>query len=232
MLANNTISKQEYDQAISTYDARKATLDLMKQQWKDTRIVAPFSGIAGARLVSPGQVISRSTPITTIVDVTPVKVDFRVPERFLGQLSVGQTIAFRVAAYRDEVFHGQVYFIDPQIDTATRSVLVKATQANEDGRLRPGMFGNLDLILKVKDDAVLIPESALVVSGNRAYVFIVDKESAAQMVDVTAGIRQAGKVEITSGLQGDETVIVEGVQKIGPGAKVMTDDAAAVPASP
>ncbi len=226
MLANNTIAKQEYDQMIATYEARRATLDLMKQQWKDTRIEAPFDGIAGVRMVGRGQVIDRSTPLTTIVDITPVKVDFRVPERFLGQLKTGQSIEFKVAAYPGESFRGEVYFIDPQVDPSTRTVLVKAKQANEDQRLRPGMFGNLDLIFRVKDDAVLIPETALLNNGDATSVYIVDDKGMAQMVPVEAGIRLAGKIEILSGLKGGEKVITEGTQKVFPGVPVMTDEPA------
>lgn len=230
MLKNNTIAQQEYDQATSTYQANKANLDLVRQQRKDARITAPFDGITGARMVSPGQVISRNSAITTLVDVTPVKVEIRVPERFLGQLRIGQNIAFRVPAYPEEVFRGQVYFIDPQVDVATRTVLVKATQPNEDGRLRPGMFGNLDLVLQVREQAVTVPESALLRDGDAAFVYTISPEQQAQMMPVVLGTRLPGRLEITQGLSGGEWVIYEGTQKIGPGSLVtntMADASAA-----
>jgi membrane fusion protein (multidrug efflux system) len=223
MLGDRTISKQEYDQATSSYEARRATLELMKRQWRDTRILAPFSGIAGARLVSPGQVISRSTSLTSLVDIHPVKIELRVPERFLGRLLIGQTIEFRVAAYPGETFRGEVYFIDPQVDLTTRTVLVKATHPNDEGRLHPGMFGNLDLILRVKDSAVVIPESALVQQGDQASVYIIDASNLAQQVAVKIGTRLAGQLEVLEGLKGGEQVIYEGLQKIGPGAPVLAD---------
>ena len=133
MMQSKAISQQEYDQAISTFEANRATVELVKQQMKDSKIFAPFDGIASARLVSPGQVISKDTPLTTLVDLDPVKIEFSVPERFLGQLQVGQAIEFHVAAYPREEFKGEVYFIDPQVDTDTRTVLVKATQPNKEG---------------------------------------------------------------------------------------------------
>lgn len=224
MLKNQTVSQQEFDQAQSAYEARKATLDLMKQQQRDARIVAPFGGIAGARLVSPGQVIARSTPLTSLVDVDPVKIEFNVPERFVGQLRVGQTVEFRVAAYPGQAFQGDVYFVAPQVDPSTRTVLVKASQANADGRLRPGMFGNLDLILRVKENAVLAPESAIIHEGDRTALFIVDGDGRAQRVDVVLGTRIAGHVEVLEGLKGGEQVIHEGIQKVFPGVKVITDE--------
>ncbi|MCE9613519.1 MAG: efflux RND transporter periplasmic adaptor subunit [Lentisphaerae bacterium] len=225
MLQNHTISQQEFDQATATFQARRALLDLMRQQQREAAIVAPFSGIAGARQVSPGQVVSRDVVLTTLVDIDPVKVEFRVPERFLGELRVGQSIAFRVPAYPGEEFRGEVYFIDPQVDLDTRTVLVKARQPNTDGRLRPGMFGNLDLILQVKGDAVVVPERALVAEGDATFVFTVDADKKAQRVAVTVGTRQPSQVEIVAGLQGGETVIVEGLQKVQPGVPVMATEA-------
>lgn len=230
MLKNNTISQQEYDQATSTFQADQAALELARQQLKDAKVSAPFDGLTGARMVSPGQVISRNTTITTLVDITPVKVEFRVPERYLGQLQAGQTIQFRVPAYPGETFRGQVYFVDPQVDVATRTVLVKATQDNQDGRLRPGMFGNLDLVLQVKEAAVTVPESALLRDGDQVFLYTISAEGTAQLVPVEIGSRQPGRVEITKGLSGGEMVIFEGTQKIGPGAPVTTSDAPA-PAS-
>lgn len=233
MVKNQTISAQEYDQATATYEARKASLDLMKQQLKDARITARISGIAGARLVSPGQVISKETLLTTLVDISPVKVEFRVPERFLGQLKTGQVIAFRVSAYPGEEFRGEVYFIDPQVDVATRTVLVKATQPNEDGRLRPGMFGNLDLILTVRERALLVPESAILRDGDKVILYTIGADGTAQMVPVELGARRPGEVEVTQGLSGGEKVIFEGTQKIGPGAPVINslDEPAQAPAA-
>lgn len=221
MLKNNTISQQEYDQAISTYQADEATLELTRQQLKDAKVTAPFEGLTGARVVSPGQVITRNTTITTLVDITPVKVEFRVPERFLGQLKIGQTILFKVPAYPGEVFRGQVFFVDPQVEVATRTVLVKATQANEDGRLRPGMFGNLDLVLMVREATVTVPESAILRDGESVILYTISPEGTAQLVPVELGTRTPGRVEVLKGLQGGEKVIFEGTQKIGPGAPVM-----------
>ncbi|MDA0576789.1 MAG: efflux RND transporter periplasmic adaptor subunit [Verrucomicrobia bacterium] len=221
MLANQTISQQEFDQAVATFAAQEAMLERTRQQLRDAAIVAPFDGLAGARQVSEGQVIGREMVLTTLVDIQPVKVEFRVPERYLGALQVGQAIAFHVPAYPDEEFRGDVYFIEPQVDPQTRTVLVKARQANADGRLRPGMFGNLDLILNVKSEAVVVPESAVMYDGDRATVYIVSTNQTAEMTDVTIGLRTAGLVEIAQGLQGGEQVIVEGLQKLQPGAAVM-----------
>ncbi len=221
MLENRTISRQEFDQSVANFESGRAMLDLVKQQLKDASIHAPFSGIAGARHVSPGQVIGKEMVLTTLVDVEPVKLEFRAPERLIGELRRGQTIAFRVAAYPGEEFHGEVFFIDPQVEIDTRTVLVKALEPNADGKLHPGMFGNLDLILHVNPDAVVVPESAVVSDGDHTYVFLADASNVTQQVEVQLGTRLAGLVEVTRGLQGGETVIVEGIQKVQPGVPVV-----------
>lgn len=216
------ISQQEYDQASAQFQMNDASLQIKRREWKDSRIVAPFSGIAGGRNVSPGQVISKNTLLTWLVDLDPVKVEIPVPERFLSRVRIGQTIDVKVAAFAGESFKGEVYFIAPQVDPGTRTALVKAYVKNPDYKLRGGMFANLDLTLKVRDEAVVIPEPALsqVLDGDRAIIYTVGESNTVQLTRVKLGIRLAGRVEIVEGLSGGEKVIVEGVQKIGPGARV------------
>ncbi|HEY8241022.1 MAG TPA: efflux RND transporter periplasmic adaptor subunit [Kiritimatiellia bacterium] len=227
MVANKTISQQEFDQASANFEAARATLELTKQQWKDSRVLARFAGVMGARHVSPGQVIDRTTPLSTLVSLDPIKIEFRAPERFIGQVAAGQAVEFRVAAYTGETFRGEVYFVDPQVAVDTRTVLVKARAQNVEHRLKPGMFGNLDLILRVRDNAVLVPESALVQKGDDTSVFVVNADNTVGVAPVQTGVRIDGRVEITSGLKGGETVIHEGTQKVYPGATVaITKDAA------
>jgi len=214
------ISQQEFDQIASRFHASEATLELRKRLMKDARIFAPFAGIMGARQVSPGQVIARNTTLTWLVDLDTLKAEFNVPERFLSQMRVGQTIEVVVATYPGQKFPGEVYFISPHVDPAWRTVLVKAYVKNPEQRLRPGMFAGLDLTLKVRDQAVLVPEAAITISSDKASLYTVESGDIAQLKPVTTGIRLAGKVEITSGLQGGELVVVEGTQKLRPGAKV------------
>jgi membrane fusion protein (multidrug efflux system) len=222
LLRDRLISQQEYDQAAATFSLNRATLDLRQRQLKDARIAAPFKGIVGARSVSPGQVISKNTTLTWVVNFDPVKVEFNVPERFLGQLHQNQNIEIRVASYPRQRFTGKVYFIAPYVDTATRTALVKAQIPNPDLRLRPGMFANLDLTLQLRPDATVVPEAALnrVLENDKATLFVVDSNQTAQLRPVEVGVRLAGRVEILKGVEPGEKVIVEGLQKIGPGMKV------------
>lgn len=217
---SNTISKQELEQAQAAFQLNGATVDLMRERFKDSIIQAPFDGVMGARYVSAGQVISQNTLLSTIVSIDPVKLEFRVPERYLRELKMGQTLALKTQTYPDEAFHGTVFFIGPRVDPNTRTVLLKATIPNHDGRLRPGMFGTLNLTLQTRDQAVVVPENAILLQGDRNFVWTVDADSTSQMRSVTVGVRLPGKAEIQAGLQGGETVVVEGVQKLRPGGKV------------
>jgi membrane fusion protein (multidrug efflux system) len=220
LFQDKLISQQEFDQTASTHAVNEASVDLKRRQFKDARIYAPFAGIVGAQPISPGQVITRSTTLTWLVDLDTVKVEVNVPERFLRQIKIGQPLEFSVAAYPDEKFRGDVYFISPQIFEATRTALVKARIPNADAKLRGGMFASMELTLQVRDSAIVIPEPALMSNGDNFSVFVVDTNSNAQIRPVEVGVRLAGKAEVTKGLNAGEKVVVEGVQKLRPGSAV------------
>lgn len=220
LFRDKLVSAQEFDQSAALFQANRATLDLTKRQLRDTRIHAPFGGIVSSRQVSPGQVISKNTTLTWVVDLDVVKVEFSVPERYVGQLRVGQKIEIAVAAYPGRKFAGEVFFVAPFVEPARRTALVKARVPNPQAELKPGMFANLDLTLKLKEEAIVVPETAILASGDRNILYVVDAEDAAQIRPVKLGIRQAGLVEIVSGVKPGERVIAEGLQKVRPGAKV------------
>ncbi len=223
------ISQQEFDQAAATYQAHKASVELRRRQLADARIFAPFSGVTGSRTISPGQVISKDTTLTWLVDLEIVKAEFNVPERFLSEVKPGQEIQLTVAAYPKQRFTGEVYFLAPQVDPNTRTLLLKARVANPERRLKPGMFANLDLTLTLRQDAVVIPESALISQGERTSVYVINAEGKAQMRPVKVGLRTANQIEVKEGLAVGEKVVTEGIQKVRPGAQVQI---AAPPNSP
>jgi membrane fusion protein (multidrug efflux system) len=214
------ISQQEFDQTASTFAVHQAAVDLMRRQLKDARVFAPFAGIVSARQISPGQVISRNTTLTWLVDLDTVKVEVKVPERYLRQLKIGQPLEFSVAAFPGEKFRGEVYFISPQIEESTRTALIKARIPNKEAKLRGGMFASLDLTLQVRDAAIVIPEPALMSNGDNFSVFVVDDKSNAQVRMIEVGVRLAGRAEVLKGLDVGEKVVVEGTQKLRPGAPV------------
>lgn len=224
LVESQAISKQEFDQAQGSLEAARASADLVRAQLRDATIEAPFAGVMGERLISVGQFITKGASLTFLISQNPMKAEFHIPEKYLGRLKEKQTIEIAVAAYPNEVFKGEVYFIDPQINALTRTALVKALVPNLDRKLRVGMFANLDLIVNVREDAIVIPETALIPKDEEVSVFVIDAESKAQPRLVKVGIRMADFVEILSGLAADEKVITEGFQKIGPGSKVTPRD--------
>lgn len=220
LVQTKAVSQQEYDQTVATLESNRATVALAREQLADATIKAPFDGIMGERLVSEGQFVSQGTALGSIYNQDPMKVTFHVPERYVGEIREGQNIAMQVAAYQDKTYEGEVYFIAPNIDEATRTAMVKARVPNPDSKLRSGMFANLELILNVKKDTVLVPETALIIKGDAVSVYTVDEEDTAQLRPITVGVRRDGMVEIVNGLDAEEVVITEGYQKIGPGSKV------------
>lgn len=220
LIKAGAVSLQEYDQAQSDLEAKQAERELIKARLKETVIAAAFDGVMGERRVSLGQFVNQGATLTYLINQDPLKAEFRVPERFLGQLKEGQTIEVTVAAYLDEEFKGEVYFIDPQVEEQTRTALVKAKLPNPEGKLRRGMFANLNLIVNVRPRALVVPEEALILKGDDVFVFVVDPQSKAQMKKVKVGVRLPGKAEIVEGLAEGENVVVEGYQKIGPGSAV------------
>ena len=220
LFADKLISQQEYDQASANFAASEAGVNLMRRQLKDAKVVAPFRGLTSARQISPGQVISKSTLLTALVDLDVVKVEVGVPERYLSQVSVGQAVEFKVAAFPQDSFKGEVYFISPQLDAGTRTALVKARIPNPGAKLKGGMFASLDLTLQLRATALVIPEPAIVNNGDITMVFALTATNTAVMKPVKIGLRLAGKAEVLSGLTAGERVVVEGVQKLRPGAEV------------
>jgi membrane fusion protein, multidrug efflux system len=223
LFRSRLVSQQEYDQAAATFHVNEAGLQLKRRHLEDTRVVAPFSGVMGARQVSPGQVIQRNQTLGWLIDLNPVKVEVHVPERFLSQLQQGQSLELSVAAFPGRKFNGNVYFVAPFVDPATRTALVKAHIPNPNGELRPGMFASLELTLVTRENAVVVPEMALshILERNRARLYTVNEEMTAQLKTVTIGTRLKGQIEIVEGLQPGDKVIVEGYQKVSPGAKVI-----------
>jgi len=220
LLEDKLISPQDYDQTASTFAVNQASLELKRRQLRDARVIAPFNGIVGARQISPGQVVSRTTTLTWLVDLDIVKIEVKVPEKYLRQLRIGQPLEFVVAAFPEEKFRGEVYFISPQIEEGTRTALVKARIPNSEGKLRGGMFASLELTLQLRDAAIVIPEPALMSNGDNFSIFVVDAQGHAQARAVQVGFRLAGGAEIVKGLEAGEKVVVEGLQKLRSGAAV------------
>ncbi len=207
------------DEARSSLDVGTASVETAKVKLDKTRIAAPFDGIAGLRKISVGDYISIGQDLFNLEDIDPIKVDFRISEKFLSTLRADQPIEITVDAYPDRKFEGQVYAIDPRIDAAGRSIVIRARVANKDRMLRPGLFARVTLILELKPNALTVPEQAIVPRGSDQFVYrVIDGK--AKQTKVKIGTRRDGRVEIVEGLSTDDVVITAGQQKIREGGAV------------
>jgi len=181
---------------------------------------APFAGIVGFPLVDPGSVVDADTMIGSLDDLSSIRVDFRVPERFFGDVAVGAAVRAETQVWPDEVFAG-VIGVSRRVDPVTRSFDVRARIDNQDFRLPSGVFLRVALVLDSRM-AVLAPEEAIVALGDETALFVV-ADGRAQRRVVTLGARQAGRVEVVSGLAAGEMVVTRGVQRLQDGAPVRVE---------
>ncbi len=213
LFAEKTISQQEFDNIHAAHLDSQALLVLARERLADTTIRSPLTGLVSERMVSEGQVVDRDRILVTVVDHDPMKIDFAVPERYLADLAVGQTVTVTVVGLADRKLRGEVYFVDPQVDPSTRTIKLKATIPNADGALRAGMFANVSLLLGINENAVVIPEEAVVPAIDKLIVYVVT-DGVARRRQVWIGSRMSGRVEITKGLAAGEVVVTGGHQKL------------------
>ncbi len=190
----------EYDRAQSEFATARAELALLRVRLEKTEIKAPFAGVAGARAISPGDYVDLSRPITTIADLSRLKVEFQVPERFLGKLRVGTPFTVKSKdRVTDVAVQGEVYFVDAVIDRDTRSTVVKGYLAKPPPALQAGMFANIELVLDVRKGVLTVPEGAVHVSPEGTRLILVrDRNGAkvAEFLPVELGLRTRGLVEV------------------------------------
>ncbi len=215
LASKNFISPSAREQASSNAQVLEASLKLAEARLSKMRIVAPFDGVVGIRIVSIGDYVKDGADLINIEDVRTLKVDFRLPERYMTQVKVGQSVDISADALPGKTFRGNLDAINPRVDANGRSLELRARLDNSDGLLRPGMFARVRVILGERNDALLIPEEAIVPQGDDFFVFrVVDREgqTIVQRVRVRAGVRRDAKVEIVDGLQNGDRVVIAGMR--------------------
>ncbi|MBU0677682.1 MAG: efflux RND transporter periplasmic adaptor subunit [Verrucomicrobia bacterium] len=215
------VSESELTTAENAFAAARAEAGLARKKLKDTKVKAPMAGRLGKRYVSVGDYVGVGTPLFDLVKLDRLKVDFSLPQQYLSKVKEGQTVTLTTSAYPDETFEGVVDFIDPVLDAGTRRVKVRAIIDNSDGRLTPELFVNVELELEKIQDAVVIPEEALISGIGGIYVFVAVEGVASRRV-ITINDRAPGKVWVGSGVAAGEQVVTAGHQKLQEGVPVMT----------
>jgi membrane fusion protein, multidrug efflux system len=217
----NFISGQAKDEAKNNLDVAEAAVALAEAKLAKTELKAPFSGIIGLRVVSVGDYVKEGSDLVNLEAIDPLKVDFRVPETFLTQVRVGQSVDVSLDALPGKRYEGRVIALNPLVDTAGRAIVIRAQVRNQDTALRPGMFARVTLITRAEKEALVVPEEALVPQGNESFVFrVVDGKAVRAKVET--GQRRDGKVEIVDGLTKDEIIVTAGQVKLREGTPVRT----------
>lgn len=207
------------EQAAAALASQEARLQLSQAKMAQSTIAAPFDGVIGLRSVGVGDFVSVGKQLITLTKIDTMKVDFRVPEIFLSKLKVGQNIQLRVDAYPDRQFAGEIFAIDPVVDTNGRAIRLRAFVPNKDLTLKPGLFARVTIIVDQRPNALLVPETAIVPQPVGQAVFIV-QDGKAKRISVEIGKRLPGKVEVTSGVTAEMQVVTAGQMRLREGATV------------
>lgn len=218
LLERGGISQEDYDATLNEVNVLRSEIQLINAQIDKTEIRAPFSGVIGLKYISTGSYIGPSTRIASLQEVDPIKIDFSVPERYIARVTVGDEINFTVQGV-DSTFTGEVYAIEPRINTETRTLQIRAISENEDQLLYPGAFANITLILDEIDDALMVPSISIIPGLNSQKVFVVNEGVVEEKI-IRSGIRNSEKVQVVEGLQQGDVVLTTGLLQVRAGMQV------------
>jgi membrane fusion protein (multidrug efflux system) len=218
LVQNQMISQEDYESTLNDLEASKAEYDLIQAEIDKTEIRAPFSGVVGLREVSEGSFVTTTTIITRLQNLSNLKVDFAIPQKYASLVKKGDEVVFRLSA-GDSEYKAKVYAIEPKIDPSTRTLKLRAICETNYKDLFPGAFVNVEVKLKENENAILIPTVAIVpeLKGQSVYLY---KDGTVAPQSVELGLREEKRVQIVSGLEEGDTVITSGILQMRPGANV------------
>lgn len=219
LIQTNATSQSQLDEEQGLLEIAEARVAHLQARLQDYTIRAPFSGVLGIRQISAGAVVDSDTVIATLDDTETIKLDFTVPETFLGVLKNGMEVAAHSPAYPGRNFNGTVTAISSRVDPETRTVTVRARIPNSERLLKPGMLLTVDLV-KDRSRALIIPEEAVILEKDRSFALVVGADNTVSKTEIATGRRSPGKVEVIGGLEAGQQVIVQGITRVRPGAAV------------
>lgn len=218
LLAQNFVSQSAVDQNVAALQVAEAQVALADAQLARMRVLAPFNGTAGLRVVDLGDYVKDGADIVKIEDLSALEVEFALPERYVARTKPGLPIELTLDAMPGSTFKGQVVAINSQVDANGRALLVRARVQNPGALLRPGMFARPRVIFAMREGAVAVPEEALVPLGERQFLFKVvdspDGRKVAQRQEARIGLRVPGKVEILEGVKPGDAVVTAGQARL------------------
>ncbi len=220
LLEKRVGSRTERDTKLAQLRVDEAEVALARTRLDKMTVRAPFSGTTGLRLVSPGDFVAVGQDLVELTDISSLKVEFSIPERHLQQLHTGQSISLSVDALDERTFLGEIYAISPSSNPNSHNISVRARVPNSEGLMRPGLFVRIHIATARDEQALIIPEQALILQGKNTLIMQVNESSQVEMVPVTTGSRRYGEVQILSGLEPGAVVVTAGHMKLHPGMPV------------
>lgn len=212
-------TQKDYDKALAELKVSEAQVEQAKDALEKTILRAPFDGLVGLVDVSVGAYVRAGDELVTLHDIDPIQVEFRLSENMIQDIHTGQKVRVAVEGFEESLFEGEVTGIDTKVDPLTHSILVRASIPNGDAALRPGLFARVTFATAVHENAIMVPESAIQVEGQKEFV-MVGWEGSIARAPIETGGRRAGLVEVRSGLRGDEQIVTSGWELVPPGAPV------------
>ena len=205
LLDSDAISKESYDQVATDLQSLEADIMLIQARISETELRAPFDGVVGLRMISEGAFANTQTKIVRLVKISPLKVEFSIPERYAGEVSAGFSISFVIDGV-DKTFTAKVYAVDPKVDINTRTIVARALYPNKNEELKPGRFVSVRALLSEIENTIAIPTQALIpeMEGEKVFVY---KNGIAEEVRVTIGLRTESHIQIRSGLNFGDTLL-------------------------
>ncbi|PSL15243.1 membrane fusion protein (multidrug efflux system) [Marinobacterium halophilum] len=220
LLEKRVGSQTEHDTRLAQLRVDEAEVALAHTRLDKMTIGAPFSGTIGLRRASPGDFVVAGQPLVELTDLSSLKVEFSIPERHLQQLRTGQPITLAVDALNKQTFTGEIYAIAPSANPESHNISIRARVPNPESTLRPGLFTRIQVLTARNEQALIMPEQALILQGKETLVMRVGVNNQVELVPVTTGARRFGEVQILSGLKPGAVVVTAGHMKLRPGMPV------------
>ena len=222
LLEKDAVSQEAFETVSTELDKLMADIELVKANIAQTELRAPFDGIIGLRNVSEGAYTSPSTTISRLTKITPIKLDFPVPEKYSEDIVPGTRITFRIEGSLLD-YHAQVYAIESKVDMSTRSLRARAIYPNANEAIKPGRYASIELTKQEIKDALAIPSEALIQEMGRNIIYVY-KSGRSEPVEVFTGLRTDSQIQIVQGLNVGDTVIISGIMQLRTGLSVTIDN--------
>jgi membrane fusion protein, multidrug efflux system len=219
LLTKDAISQESYDQIVTDVQGLRADINLVKAHIAETELRAPFDGVIGLRYLSEGAYVNTATKIARLIKMSPIKIEFSIPEKYATDIKIGYPLTFEVD---NKSYNASVYAFDPKLDISTHVLVMRALYPNKNEELKPGRYAPVTLELSKIDSAKSIPSEAITPTMDGKIVFKYNN-GRAQSVRVTTGLRTESRVQITDGLVFGDTVLITGILQLRQSLPVVLD---------